>query len=131
VKDEAAKLRAKADRALRTARVAPAEGDSEAAVNRAYYAMFYVASALRSRQERQFRKHSAVHAAFGEHFAKPGVIDAKYHRWLLDTFDLRTVGDYGVDATLTADDGATAIEHGADFLSAARLLLRTDDSVAG
>lgn len=42
--------------------------------------MFYVASALLTRKGRSFRKHSAVQAAFGEHFARTGELDPKYHR---------------------------------------------------
>lgn len=121
--DESAKLIEKAERALRAARLLQAEGEVDAAVNRSYYAMFYAASALLSNDGRRFRKHSAVHAALGEHFAKTGAIDTKYHRWLLDAFDLRTVGDYGVDVALTAADAQTTIEHAAEFLTAARARL--------
>jgi uncharacterized protein (UPF0332 family) len=34
--------------------------------------MFYVAEALLFEKGLQFRKHSGVHSAFGEHFAKAG-----------------------------------------------------------
>jgi uncharacterized protein (UPF0332 family) len=40
------------------------------AVGRAYYAMFYIAEALLNEKGLKFNKHSAVHAAFGEQFAK-------------------------------------------------------------
>jgi|1185.fasta_scaffold1398647_1 uncharacterized protein (UPF0332 family) len=59
----------KADRA-----VAPAEKlipiDAESAISRAYYAMFYLAEALLAERDLEFKKHAAVHAAFGEHFTK-------------------------------------------------------------
>ena len=42
----------------------------EIAAGRAYYAMFYIAEALLNEKGLKFNKHSAVHAAFGEHFAK-------------------------------------------------------------
>ncbi|MGH8566242.1 MAG: HEPN domain-containing protein [Gammaproteobacteria bacterium] len=49
----------------------------EAAAARAYYAMFYVAEALLYERGLSFRKHAGVHGAFGQHFAKSGVLDAK------------------------------------------------------
>jgi hypothetical protein len=51
--------------------------------------MFYTAEALLNERSLRFKKHGGVHAAFGEHFAKPGLLDAKYHRWLLAAFEKR------------------------------------------
>jgi len=55
-------------------------GDLEFAAGRAYYAMFHVAQALLREKGFHYRKHAGVHAAYGEHFAKTGVLDRKYHR---------------------------------------------------
>ena len=49
-------------------------------VTRAYYAMFYAASALLASKEITRSKHSAVLAAFGEQFAKPGLTEADFPR---------------------------------------------------
>jgi uncharacterized protein (UPF0332 family) len=89
-------------------------------VNRAYYAMFYAASALLARTGRGFRKHSAVQAAFGERFAKTGALDPKYHRWLIDAFDLRTVGDYDANTIVLPADAVTLIGRAEEFLAVAR-----------
>jgi uncharacterized protein (UPF0332 family) len=43
------------------------------AASRAYYAMFYVAEALLLSQGLSFSKHSAVIAAFGQRFVRPGM----------------------------------------------------------
>lgn len=67
--------------------------------------MFYVAEALLAERDLEFKKHAAVHAAFGEHFAKTRSLDPKYHRWLLDAFDQRITADYRVGAELTASRG--------------------------
>lgn len=66
-----------------------ADRDLEFAAGRVYYAMFYAAEALVFEQGLSFSKRAGVHAAFGEHFAKPGWLDAKYHRCLLDAFAKR------------------------------------------
>ena len=42
--------------------------------------MVRTALALLREQDVRFRKHSSVHGAFGQHFAKPGLIDPKFHR---------------------------------------------------
>lgn len=51
-------------------------------VSRAYYTMFYVASALLISEGLTFSKHSGVSAAFGFHFARTGRIPPEYHLYL-------------------------------------------------
>jgi uncharacterized protein (UPF0332 family) len=47
------------------------------AINRAYYAIFYAASALLRTQQLIRGKHSAVIAGFRQYFVKPGHIEAE------------------------------------------------------
>ncbi len=123
MKDETAKLVRKAERALHAAELLFGEGDLESAASRAYYAMFYAAEALLLERSMSFRKHSGVHAAFGERFAKTGLVDSKFHRWLLDAFDRRIQADYGVDILLTGEDLTAMIGQAHDFLDEAVRLL--------
>jgi uncharacterized protein (UPF0332 family) len=123
VNEEAGKLLDKAARSIQAARTLIASGDSEFAAGRAYYGMFYAAEALLVERGLRFRKHGAVHAAFGTHFAKPGLVDSRLHRWLLDAFDRRLAGDYGVDITLTANEVSTMVDQAQTFLDTARILL--------
>jgi uncharacterized protein (UPF0332 family) len=92
----------------------------EFAAGRAYYAMFYIAEALLNEKGLKFNKHSAVHAAFGEHFAKTKEMDVKFHRWLLDSFDKRQAGDYDVDTEIERDVAVNVIHQAREFLEAAR-----------
>jgi len=83
-----------------------AEGNLEqgfyaVSVTRAYYAMFYAASALLASKGITRSKHSAVLAAFREQFAKPGLIEADYAKALGHAFDARLDSDY--DITFVAD----------------------------
>ena len=57
--------------------------------------MFYVAEAILLGEGLTFSKHSAVIAAFGEHFVKPGRIPPEFHRYLIEGEDNRHLGDYG------------------------------------
>lgn len=119
------KLLSKAQRAIEAASVLLEQGSADFAAGRAYHAMFYAAEALLSEEGLSFKKHSGVHAAFGEHFAKAGRLDQKLHRWLLDAFDRRIQGDYGVDAAVTAEDAATTIAQAREFLATARAYLKS------
>lgn len=94
MKDQTQKLLNKAQRAIRAAETLLKQGDVDFASGRAYYAMFYAAEALLNEKGLRFRKHGGVHGAFGEHFAKSGLLDSKYHQWLLDAFDKRLKSDY-------------------------------------
>jgi uncharacterized protein (UPF0332 family) len=123
MKEATAKFMEKAARSLAAADRLTKTGDAEFAVGRAYYAMFYVAEALLNEKGLRFRKHGGVHGAFGEHFAKTGLLDQKYHRWLLETFSKRVTGDYGVDPDLNSDDARTVIDQAQDFLQAAKEIL--------
>ncbi|HEM61981.1 MAG TPA: HEPN domain-containing protein, partial [Chloroflexi bacterium] len=78
------------------------QGFYAVAVTRAYYAMFYAASALLASKGITRSKHSAVLAAFGEQFAKPGLIEANYAKAFGHAFDARLDSDY--DITFAADE---------------------------
>ncbi len=50
------------------------------AVSRAYYAMFYLVSAVLLTKGLNFSKHQAVVAAFGQHFVKTGIFKHMFHQ---------------------------------------------------
>lgn len=125
--EQVRKLLEKADRAISAAEALLKRGDPDFAAGRAYYAMLYVAEALLLEKGLRFRKHGSVHAAFGEHFAKSDVLDAKYHRWLLNAYDQRILGDYGVDASLDAEDVQVMIQRAGEFVGAARRYVQAND----
>jgi uncharacterized protein (UPF0332 family) len=124
MKDETRIFLDKARRAV-AAQTLLKSGSIDFAAGRAYYAMFYTAQALLYEKEIRTRKHSGVHAAFGENFAKTGILDLKYHRWLLDAFDKRIQADYGVEALMTKEDVERMMEQAQEFLNASRKALGT------
>ena len=71
-------LMAMAEQACSTAQVNLDAGDFRAAVNRAYYAVFYAASAMLLTKGLERRRHSGVIGAFREHFVKDGLIEPQY-----------------------------------------------------
>jgi len=129
VTEDAHKLLNKAQRAVGAA-ARLKDDDPDFAVARAYYAMFYAAEALLVDQGLRFRKHGAIHAAFGEQFIKGGILDAKFHRWLLDAFDKRIQADYGIDVALTAEDALATLRQAEQFLAAVRQHLEPRESAS-
>lgn len=121
--ETSAKLFDKARRSLSAGENALAHGYLETAAGRAYYAMFYVAEALLNERGLRFRKHGGVHAALGEHFVKTGVVDARYHRWLLAAFNKRIVADYGVEAELSMEEVQEMLGQAREFMLAARAFM--------
>ena len=113
----------KTKQSLLAARVLRDNGFPEYAAARAYYAMFYVAEALLIGKELSFSKHSAVHAAFGQHFCKAGLVDPKFFRYLEEGMAVRHSGDYGKGHPVTVEKMNEQIAHAEEFLElAARLI---------
>ena len=90
---------------------------------RVYYAMFYVAQAFLEGEGLAFSKHSAVIAAFGQHFARTGKVPVEFHRFLLAAQDLRHSGDYGPPHAVRLDQAREQIAHGEAFLVLAEHLI--------
>ena len=94
MKDTTRQLLDKAEHAIRAGQILLDSDEADFAAGRAYYAMRYVAEALLYERGMAFRKHTAVHAAYGKEFAATGLLDPKFHRWLMTASDLRLQGDY-------------------------------------
>ncbi len=112
---------AKAERSLKTAGIALADGDADAACNRAYYAMFNAARAaliaVGQDQLAMAKTHSGLISAFGEYLVKAGHISITQGRALAAESKRRMVGDYQ-GGGLSSDDANDAIAHATHFLSA-------------
>jgi uncharacterized protein (UPF0332 family) len=102
---------------LEAAEVLLNSGKIDVAAGRAYYSMMHPAEALLFEEKDLFsNKHGDVHAAYGLHFAKTKTLDPKFHRWLLDAFDQRIVGDYDVNASLDEDIVSEMIQQAGEFI---------------
>lgn len=87
-------LMERARRSLRSARNLLDDGDHDFAMSRAYYAMFYAATAALLSQSIKRAKHTGAIAAFGQHLVKPGKMAAEHQRALQAAFRDRSAGDY-------------------------------------
>ncbi len=106
----------KAHKSLQAAKLLLSNGMPDFAASRAYYTMFYVASAFLLGKGLSFSKHGSLIAAFGQHLVKIGEIDAKFHRRLIDAQDNRIIGDYSSTSSLTKTEAATIISQAEEFL---------------
>ena len=96
-------------------------GKIDVAAGRAYYSMMHTAEAvLFEEKDISLNKHGDIHAAYGLYFAKTKILDPKFHRWLLDAFDQRIVGDYDVSSGLDSEMVSEMIEQAREFLQTAK-----------
>jgi uncharacterized protein (UPF0332 family) len=100
------------------------EGYYDIAASRAYYAAFYVASALLLKENFDTSKHGGVIALIHQHFVKNGKLDREQGKNLNWLFELRSVGDYGVSVHVTSGEALRSIRVAESFLNSAQSLLR-------
>lgn len=58
-------------------------GHPRFSATQSYYTIFYLAQALLLTKGLTFSKHSAVVAAYGKKFAKTGLLDPKFHLYMI------------------------------------------------
>ena len=92
---------------------------TDVAAGRAQYALFYIAEAWLNEKGLQFSKHGDVIGAYGKQFSKTKLLDQKFHRWLIEGFDTRLIGDYHVDTKIEMDGVANMINQAREFYEAA------------
>ncbi|MCL5982394.1 MAG: HEPN domain-containing protein [Firmicutes bacterium] len=109
----------RAKESLAAARGTLRDGFPDFAASRAYYAMFYVASALLVSRGQSYNSHAAVISAFGREYAKTARIDPKFHGWLIAGQNFRNVGDYGVEAHVSKEQAALTCAWADEFIEAA------------
>ena len=85
----------------------------------AYYSMFYAAQAVLLHIDLQFKKHSAVIAAFNKKFVKAGVFPPVMFKSLEKGYDLRIESDYGL-VPVTKEEANALIKEAETFLATVR-----------
>lgn len=108
----------KAHQSLEAAKLLFDEGFIDFSASRAYYSMFYTVEALLLSQNLTFSKHSAVISAFGKNFVKTGIFDVRFHRYIMDAFDLRNKGDYGAMHAVPKEKADQLISDAGDLFDA-------------
>lgn len=120
---------ARAHEDLRAAESNAQQGFPAVAISRAYYAMFYAASAVLASAGLSRIKHTGVHAAFGEHFVKAGLIEPEYARLLIHAFDSRLDADYEADFAAQPETATAILDDARRFVARIERYLQEADEL--
>ena len=102
---------------LKASRTLSENGFYDFSAARSYYTMFYSAEAVLLSKGLSFSKHSAVVAFFGKEFIKTGELPKRLHRYLIDAFDIRNIGDYGAPGSISKEKSEELIDNSEEFLN--------------
>ena len=72
----------------------------------------------------QFSSHGALHAAFGNQFARTSRVDPKLHRYLLDAFRQRQLADYSAAPMISEEDNRELLSRAQEFIAVAEQFLK-------
>ena len=115
----------RAEQAVNAAQKLLLEGYFDFSASRAYYAVFYAASALLLKEGLEFRKHSGVIAAIHQKYIKTGKLEKEMGQNLNWLFELRSIGDYGATVHVPKADAEQAIGAARVFLEKVQSILNT------
>jgi len=105
---------------------AQSEYDSEryaTAVRDLYYACFYALTAALLKQERSFKKHTAVKAALHKDLIRAGIVESKWGKFYNKIFYSRHEGDYQPLRVFEAEEVKMLLDQGAGFIKIMETLL--------
>jgi len=94
------------------------------AVNRIYYACFYIVSALLLQKELKFKKHSGVKASLHRNLIKRGLIGEKEGRFYNKLFEARQRGDYIEFVHFEKEQVEEWLQQASEFVKAVRALIK-------
>ncbi len=110
---------------LREAEMDLVNGFPRGSANGAYLAMEHAARAMLLADGQRARKHQEVIGLFGAVFAKSKRVDPKFHRYLIDDFDLRNVAEYDPlpEPPVSPERAVQSLEHAREFIAMAKKFL--------
>jgi hypothetical protein len=85
-------------------------------VGRAYYFMFHAATAALLAKDIERTSHHAIIPSFGEFIAKPGLVDNKFHKYIIEAFTLRNDCDYLAPFEADESQAATTLQRAKEFV---------------
>jgi uncharacterized protein (UPF0332 family) len=113
----------RAAESLDVARLALGNNHLQDAVNRLYYACFYMVTALLQTKGLASGKHSGVRALFNQNWIKTGVLPHSIGRFYQEIFERRQEGDYADLAAFNRDDVIAWMRTAEEFVSAIAALI--------
>jgi uncharacterized protein (UPF0332 family) len=120
-----------ADESLRAAHASLAAGSPHSAVNRAYDACFYAASALCVQSGREYGKPTAVRAAVNRDLVQTGRLEVSWGKAFNALFDARHEGDDEPLAEFAGPEVQACVDDATGFVARRRELLAADHAGPG
>ena len=99
-------------------------GFNNGTVGRAYYAMFHAITAALLAKDIERTSHHAIISAFGEFIAKPGLMDEKFHKYIIEAFTLRNDCDYLAPFEADESQEVTILERAKEFIEICKKLCK-------
>ncbi len=93
------------------------------AVNRIYYGMFYILSALSLKYDFSTSKHQQLIGWFNKEFVATGKVEPKYGKIIHNAFSNRSTGDYDDFAEFEEDEVKISFSELKDFIKTIKALL--------
>jgi uncharacterized protein (UPF0332 family) len=98
------------------------------AANRLYYACFYAASALLTKDRHDARTHNEVFSMLGYHYVKENKIRKEQSDVYRKLFNLRQTDDYDDWAIITEDDVKPLVVPAKDFIETVETLILSNQA---
>ena len=110
-----------ADESHQAAKVLLDKGFIRFSAAQSYYTIFYLAQAILLSKGLTFSSHSAVVAAYGKEFARTGLLDPKFHRYIIDAQIVREAGHYGEEREVVTNEQAVkSFQWAEEFMQAVK-----------
>ncbi|MEA1912860.1 MAG: HEPN domain-containing protein [candidate division WOR-3 bacterium] len=97
------------------------------AINRIYYGIFYMLSALALKYQFSTSKHHQLIGWFNKKFIKEGLIDKKYGSIIHKAYDKRTKGDYDDFVEFSKEEVSELFKNMKEFLFSIEELISIND----
>ena len=87
------------------------------AINRCYYAYFYLVRSLLLEKDIRAKTHSGLHSEFGKIFIKTAIIPKKFNDYLAFLFDQRQTADYDIEDEIDKEEVDKALQMAGEFIN--------------
>lgn len=99
------------------------QGFYRTAINRMYYACFYIVGALLIQDNYEARAHKGVIILFSMHYIKTGKLSEDTGKLYRSLFELRQTGDYNEFKVISRDDVIRRLEPAKQFIKTIEKLI--------
>jgi len=100
-------------------------GKLRMAVNRLYYAIFYILYALASKHNFKTSKHLTLIGWFNKNFVKAKLVDKRLSMIAKQAYDMRSKGDYGDYIAFSKDEVGQLLQDIKEFVAKLEELLKS------